>query len=156
MLKSIILIFPTIIFLLVFNNCSSSQAIDLLAPEIEVDLDGNIVYQAVDPNNSFVCMEINLPIDYKPEDVQGALSRHLESQVPERTQQFMSDYLELNLDEIEVAYGACPEESRDEFVCENKNLGEEIPIEHSYKVVTYDGTATGTDLLFVENLCDQL
>ncbi len=142
--KVLLLVLPICLLAFVFTNCDSSEALNLIGPEVEIDLDGNVMYKAIDPNFTKACIEVRLPINIKPKALQTELVNYILANTNQiSTFNLNSENFDVN--KLEVSYGACPVENVDAMLanCAGKRINE-IPVGHDFKVLTYGGLANLT------------
>ena len=163
-LKKIFFLFiPLALIGLIFTNCDSSGALKLIGPEVEIDLDGNIKYKAVDPDFENACVEINLPINIKPADVREELVNYILAQTNGLSTFALSGEV-FDVNKLKVAYGTCPTANLDSMPasCSGKTINE-IPVGHDFGLLTYNnqvsevlfaGTPFETNI--VETMCGYL
>ena len=161
--RMLILFIPLVLIGLTFTNCDSSGALKLIGPEVEIDLDGNIKYKAVDPGFANACVEITLPINIKPEDVREELVSYILAQTNNLSTFALSGEV-FDVNKLQVSYGACPTKNLDATPasCLGKSINK-IPVEHDFGLLTYNdqvsellfaGTAFESNI--VESICGLL
>jgi len=123
---------------LTFTNCDSSEALNLIGPEVEIDLDGNVQYKAIDPGFDNACVQIRLPINIKPADVREELVNHILAQTNGISNFSLGGEI-LDVTSLEVSYGVCPTENQDEMPeeCSGKRIND-IPVDHDFELLTYN------------------
>ncbi len=156
--KLFFLFIPLGLIALTFTNCDSSGALKLVGPEVEIDLDGNVQYKAIDPNFADACIEIRLPINIKPTDIREELVNYILAQTNGLSSFALSDEV-FDINKLEVSYGSCTTENVDTMPasCSGKRINE-IPVGHDFKLLTYNGqvdqTFFGTNI--VDGICSSL